>query len=72
MGAPRQHVRREVRIRVRLPANHGEIAGEVAQQNDPPSAAAAGALVGKKARPPPSSGAGREAGQRRAAVGRVE
>ena len=33
MGASRQHVRREVRIGVRLPANHDEIAGEVAQQN---------------------------------------
>ena len=33
MGAPRQHIRREVMIRVRLPANHDEIAGEVAQQN---------------------------------------
>ena len=33
MGAPRQHVRREVRIGVRLPANHDEIAGEVAEQN---------------------------------------
>ena len=33
MGAPRQHIRREVRIGVRLPANHDEIAGEVAQQN---------------------------------------
>ena len=29
MGAPRQHIRREVRIGVRLPANHDEIAGEV-------------------------------------------
>ena len=33
MGAPRQHIRRKVRIGVRLPANHDEIAGEVAQQN---------------------------------------
>ena len=33
MGAPRQHERREVRIGVRLPANHNETAGEVAQQN---------------------------------------
>ena len=33
MGAPRQHVRREARIGVRLPANHSDIAGEVAQQS---------------------------------------
>ena len=33
MGAPRQHIRRGVRIGVRLPANHDEIADEVAQQN---------------------------------------
>ncbi len=33
MGAPRQHIRREVRIGVGLPANHDEIVGEVAQQN---------------------------------------
>ena len=33
MGAPRQHIRRKVRIGVRLPANHDKIAGEVAQQN---------------------------------------
>ena len=33
MGAPRKHIRRKVRIGVRLPANHDEIAGEVAQQN---------------------------------------
>jgi len=33
MGAPRQHVRREVWVGVRLPANHDEIAGEVAKQN---------------------------------------
>ena len=33
MGAPRQHARREVGIGARLPANHDEIAGEVAQQN---------------------------------------
>ena len=32
-GAPRQHILREVRIGVRLPANHDEIAGEVAQNN---------------------------------------
>ena len=32
MGASRQHIRREVRIGVRLPANHDKIAGEVAQQ----------------------------------------
>jgi hypothetical protein len=29
MGAPRQHARREVRIGVRLPANHDEIADKV-------------------------------------------
>ena len=33
MGAPRQHARREVRIGVRLPANHDETAGEVARQD---------------------------------------
>ena len=33
MGAPRQHVRREVRIGVRMPANHDESAGEVAQKS---------------------------------------
>ena len=33
MGAPRPRIRREVRIGVRLPANHDEIAGEVAQKN---------------------------------------
>ena len=34
-GAPRQHIRREVMIGVRLPANHDEIAGDevAAQQN---------------------------------------
>ncbi len=32
MEALRQHVRRNVGIGVRLPANHDEIAGEVAQQ----------------------------------------
>ncbi len=39
MGAPRQHIRREVRIGVKLPANHDKIAGEVAQP--PPRKAAA-------------------------------
>jgi len=33
MGAPRQHVQREVRIGVRLPANHDEISSEVATKN---------------------------------------
>ena len=34
MGAPRQHVRREVSIGVRLPANHDEIAGWVRSSFD--------------------------------------
>ena len=33
MRAPRRHVRREVGIRVRLPADHDEIAGEVTEQD---------------------------------------
>ena len=33
MRAPRRHVRREVGIGVRLPADHDEIAGEVAEQD---------------------------------------
>jgi hypothetical protein len=33
MGVPRQHVRLKVRIGVRLPASHDEIAGKVAQKN---------------------------------------
>ena len=33
MRAPRRHVRREVGIGMRLPADHDEIAGEVAEQN---------------------------------------
>ena len=33
MRAPRRHVRREVGIWIRLPADHDEIAGEVAEQN---------------------------------------
>ena len=33
MGAPRQHVRREVRIRVKLPVNYDAISGEVAKQD---------------------------------------
>ena len=32
MRAPRRHARREVGIRMRLPADHDEIAGEVAEQ----------------------------------------
>ena len=33
MRAPRRHVRHEVRVWIRLPADHGEIAGEVAEQD---------------------------------------
>ncbi len=33
MRAPRQHARREVGIGMRLPADHDEIAGEVAEQD---------------------------------------
>ena len=33
MGAPRQHIRREVRTGVRLPANHDKTAGKVAKKN---------------------------------------
>ena len=33
MRAPRRHVRREVGIGMRLPADHDEIAGEVAEQD---------------------------------------
>ncbi len=42
MGAPRQNVRRKVRNGVRLPANHGEIAVEVASGT---SHAGAGGLI---------------------------
>ena len=33
MRAPRRHVRREVGIGMKLPADHGEIADEVAEQD---------------------------------------